>query len=42
MKRLIEKLKVYLARYDKWCDEMGLTAEKKRSCVPYKKDPSRE
>ncbi|CAE6912088.1 hypothetical protein ACOMICROBIO_FLGHMIGD_02157 [Vibrio sp. B1FLJ16] len=28
-----------IKRYDDWCDEMGLTPDQKRSCVPYRKDP---
>ncbi len=29
-----------LKRYDDWCKEMGLTPEQKRSCAPYRKEPS--
>lgn len=28
-----------LARYDAWCQRMGLTPEQKRSCVVYRTDP---
>ncbi|MEZ8823585.1 DUF5363 family protein [Vibrio sp. 10N.261.55.A7] len=33
-------LKSLLNRYDAWCQSMGLTPENKRSCVPYKQEPS--
>lgn len=31
--------KKWLARYDDWCQSMGLTPDQKRCCVPYRKDP---
>ncbi|MCW8334489.1 DUF5363 family protein [Vibrio paucivorans] len=31
-----------IAKYDAWCESMGLTPENKRSCVPYRKEPSRD
>lgn len=30
----------YLARYDAWCKELGLTPEHKRSCCAYKAEPA--
>ncbi|WP_206355575.1 DUF5363 family protein [Vibrio maerlii] len=33
-------LKRVIARYDAWCEELGLTPDKKRSCVPYKAEPT--
>ncbi|WP_158675997.1 DUF5363 family protein [Vibrio aquaticus] len=35
-------LKRLLAKYDAWCLSLGLTPENKRSCVPYRTDPSAE
>ncbi|WP_167489349.1 DUF5363 family protein [Vibrio ouci] len=35
-------LKRLLAKYDAWCLSLGLTPEHKRSCVPYRTDPSAE
>ncbi|WP_194436315.1 DUF5363 family protein [Vibrio fluminensis] len=32
-------LKRWVAKYDAWCQSMGLTPEHKRSCVPYRSDP---
>lgn len=32
-------LKKQVARYDRWCENMGLTPDKKRSGVPYRQDP---
>lgn len=32
-------LKRWIRRYDQWCRELGLTAEQRRSCVPYRKEP---
>lgn len=32
--------KRWLARYDAWCVSMGLTPENKRSCVPYRSEPT--
>ncbi|ELQ6312677.1 hypothetical protein VCSRO12_1398 [Vibrio cholerae] len=32
-------LKRWIAKYDAWCQSMGLTLGQKRSCVPYRKDP---
>ncbi|WP_446751390.1 hypothetical protein [Vibrio sp. S11_S32] len=34
-----QQCKTYLARYDAWCEELGLTPEHKRSCCAYKADP---
>lgn len=36
---LFAKLKHWLARYDAWCEELGLTPEHKRSCCAYRPDP---
>ncbi|GIA22873.1 DUF5363 family protein [Vibrio cholerae] len=35
-------LKRWIAKYDAWCKSLGLTPEQKRSCVPYRKDPTNE
>ncbi|MGL6336540.1 DUF5363 family protein [Aeromonas jandaei] len=34
----------WLARYDEWCEEWGLTQENRRCCTPvrYDEDPSKE
>lgn len=32
-------IKVLVAKYDAWCQSMGLTPDQKRSCVPYRSDP---
>ncbi len=32
--------KHWLARYDAWCQELGLTPEHKRSCCAYRPDPA--
>ncbi|MEI8634351.1 DUF5363 family protein [Vibrio sp. PP-XX7] len=32
------RLKHWIQRYDQWCRELGLTAEQRRSCVPYRKE----
>ncbi|CAK2495878.1 DUF5363 family protein [Vibrio crassostreae] len=32
-------IKTWIKKYDKWCEELGLTPEKKRSCVPHRRDP---
>lgn len=32
-------IKAWVRKYDKWCEELGLTPENKRSCVPYRRDP---
>ena len=34
----------WLARYDAWCEEWGLTQENRRCCMPvrYDDDPSKE
>ncbi|MGB1974054.1 MAG: DUF5363 family protein [Vibrio toranzoniae] len=32
-------IKVWIKKYDKWCEELGLTSENKRSCVAYRRDP---
>lgn len=31
--------KKWLAKYDKWCEELGLTPAQKRSCVAYREEP---
>lgn len=31
-------IKAWVRKYDKWCEELGLTPENKRSCVPYRRD----
>ncbi|CAK3193301.1 DUF5363 family protein [Vibrio crassostreae] len=31
-------IKTWIKKYDKWCEELGLTPENKRSCVPYRPD----
>ncbi|MEF1289336.1 DUF5363 family protein [Vibrio sp. M260118] len=33
-------IKKWIAKYDAWCKSMGLTPENKRSCVPYRSEPS--
>ncbi|EKO3707268.1 hypothetical protein LO977_001494 [Vibrio metschnikovii] len=40
-KNMWQWLKQTLARYDAWCQQMGLTPEQKRSCVAYRADPAR-
>ncbi|MCF7720486.1 DUF5363 family protein, partial [Aeromonas jandaei] len=34
----------WLARYDEWCEEWGLTQENRRCCTPvrYDEEPSKE
>ena len=32
--------KRWIAKYDQWCLSLGLTPENKRSCVPYRSEPS--
>lgn len=39
---MIAWFKRLIAKYDVWCLSMGLTPENKRSCVPYRKDPTHE
>ncbi|MCK6262436.1 DUF5363 domain-containing protein [Vibrio sp. ZSDE26] len=39
---MLRWLKAWVQKYDAWCHSMGLTPENKRSCVPYRKEPSRE
>lgn len=34
------KLKQLVAKYDRWLRSMGLAPDQKRSCVPYRSDPS--
>lgn len=34
--------KQQVAKYDAWCKALGLTPENKRSCVPYRSDPSKD
>ncbi|GAL10663.1 hypothetical protein JCM19233_1640 [Vibrio astriarenae] len=34
--------KNWIAKYDRWCESLGLTPENKRSCVPHKKDPAHD
>lgn len=35
-------IKVWIKKYDKWCEELGLTPENKRRCVPHRRDPQRQ
>ncbi|WP_394247765.1 DUF5363 family protein [Vibrio profundi] len=35
-------LKVWIKKYDNWCKQLGLTPENKRSCVPYRSDPTND
>ncbi|CAK1764307.1 DUF5363 family protein [Vibrio crassostreae] len=35
-------IKVWIEKYDKWCEELGLTSENKRSCVAYRRDPQEQ
>ncbi|MFC0171008.1 DUF5363 family protein [Vibrio comitans] len=37
MKKWLRKM---LKRYDDWCLSLGLTPENKRSCVPYRSEPT--
>lgn len=37
-----QAVKRWIAKYDAWCRSMGLTPDQKRSCVPYRKDPSHD
>ncbi|MFC0059596.1 DUF5363 family protein [Vibrio inusitatus] len=37
---MMKWLRKMLKRYDEWCLSLGLTPENKRSCVPYRSDPS--
>ncbi|WP_017023839.1 hypothetical protein [Vibrio rumoiensis] len=39
---LLTKIKRWIARYDAWCEELGLTSEYKRSCCVYKVDPAHD
>jgi hypothetical protein len=32
--------KHWLKKYDKWCEELGLTPSQKRSCVAYREEPT--
>ncbi|MCG9558717.1 MULTISPECIES: DUF5363 family protein [Vibrio] len=32
-------IKAWVKKYDKWCEELGLTPENKRSCVAYRREP---
>ncbi|PHN86833.1 hypothetical protein CSB62_03085 [Vibrio splendidus] len=32
-------IKAWIKKYDKWCEDLGLTPENKRSCVAYRRDP---
>ncbi|WP_435247678.1 hypothetical protein ACMAZD_14015 [Vibrio sp. nBUS_14] len=32
-------IKAWIHKYDKWCEDLGLTPENKRSCVAYRRDP---
>ncbi len=38
--KIKDRCRSYLARYDAWCKELGLTPEHKRSCCVYKADPA--
>ncbi len=35
-------IKVWIKKYDRWCEELGLTPENKRSCVPHRRDPQEQ
>ncbi|MFV0576220.1 MAG: hypothetical protein ACK5NC_12535 [Vibrio sp.] len=35
---LINWMKHWLARYDAWCEELGLTPENKRRCCAYRSE----
>ncbi|MDN3701114.1 hypothetical protein ACFFUO_13440 [Vibrio artabrorum] len=35
-------IRAWIKRYDKWCEELGLTPENKRCCVAYRRDPRGE
>lgn len=39
---LLTKIKQWLARYDAWCEDLGLTPEHKRSCCTYRPEPTHE
>lgn len=36
--KLALAIKRWVARYDAWCQRMGLTPENRRSCVPVKRE----
>ncbi|MGN2615973.1 DUF5363 family protein [Aliivibrio fischeri] len=35
---MLTLIKLWIRKYDAWCESLGLTPENKRSCVPYKKE----
>ncbi len=35
---VLNLIKLWINKYDDWCNSLGLTPENKRSCVPYKKE----
>lgn len=35
---MLKQLKRALKKYDSWCQEMGLTEDQKRCCVPVKRE----
>ncbi|MFA0054382.1 MULTISPECIES: DUF5363 family protein [Vibrio] len=35
-------IKACIKKYDKWCEELGLTPENKRSCVVYRREPQEQ
>ncbi len=37
---MLKWFKRLLAKYDAWCLSMGLTPDKKRSCIPYRSEPT--
>ncbi|MFH0257309.1 hypothetical protein ACGRL8_09745 [Vibrio rumoiensis] len=39
---ILAKLKLWLARYDAWCEELGLTPEHKRSCCAYRAESTNQ
>ena len=36
---MLSWMKSWIKKYDKWCEELGLTPENKRSCVAYRHEP---
>ncbi|WP_167494608.1 MULTISPECIES: DUF5363 family protein [Vibrio] len=39
---MLKWFKAWIKKYDDWCQQLGLTPENKRSCVPYRTDPVKE
>lgn len=37
---MLDSLKRIVKKYDKWCEEMGLTQEQSRCCMPLRKEQS--